>query len=51
LIHAIVMTVAIALENENAEHEGDFAAVLTRCAADPLWEVIIDHFGDDDSLS
>jgi hypothetical protein len=49
LIHAVAITVAIALEKENAEHEGDFAAVLTRCVADPLWEVIIDHLGGEDS--
>jgi hypothetical protein len=48
LIHAVVITVAIALEKENAQHDGDFAAVLTRCAADPLSEVIIDDLGGED---
>jgi len=48
LVHDVVITVAIALENEKAEHGLDFASVLTRCAADPLWGIIIEQFGDDD---
>ena len=40
LIHGVVITVAIALENERADHDLDFAAVLRRCAADPLWGII-----------
>lgn len=48
LIHAVVMTVAFALERENAGHDGEFAAVLTRCAADPLWGVIADDLGGED---
>ena len=48
LIHAVVMTVAFALERENAGHDGEFAVVLTRCAADPLWGVMADKLGAED---
>ena len=47
LIHAVCVTVATALIKENAEHGVDFAAVLTRCAADPLWEVIARLSGEE----
>jgi hypothetical protein len=40
LIHDVVLTVDIALRAENCEHGLDFANVLTRLAADPLWDVI-----------
>jgi len=48
LIHDVVITVAIALESEATEHDLDFANVLTRSAADPLWGVIVDLGGADD---
>jgi len=40
LIHDVIITVAIALRVENAEHDLDFENVLTRLAADPLWDVL-----------
>jgi len=50
LIHDVVITVAIALEKENAEHDLDFANVLTRCAADPLWGIIVELGGADEEV-
>ena len=47
-IHDVVVTVAIAMKSEGANHDLYFADVLIRCAADPLSDVI-DHLGDEDS--
>ena len=49
LIHDVVVTVAIAMKCEGANHDLYFANVLIRCAADPLSKVISDHLGDEDS--
>jgi hypothetical protein len=50
LIHDVVITVAIALESESTEHDLDFANVLTRSAADPLWGIIVELGGADEEV-
>ena len=40
VLYSVIVTVAIALETENAEHGGEFATTLRRCVLDPLWGLI-----------
>ncbi|MFL6600175.1 MAG: hypothetical protein ACJ8R9_02495 [Steroidobacteraceae bacterium] len=50
LIHGVVVTVAIALESERADHDLDFAVVLRRCAADPIWGIIEERLGGPEEI-
>jgi hypothetical protein len=48
LVHTIIITCALALERDNAEHGPELAKVLKVFAANELWAVILKMTGEEE---